>query len=173
MHKAQLIARMMIAHDEWELLVNHVGSIRVGIGGVSGHWSVKNVVAHVMTREQHLADRLAEIARGETYQPCFTWEEFDAFLEEYGFPDFASPLISVDAANELVYEKYKNAAMNELVADELNAFSALLMGVRALSEEQINDLDLGPRIKHVTVDHYRHHMADIRKRFKRSLQRQP
>ena len=83
MRKAQLIARMMIAHDEWELLVNHVGSIRVGIGGVSGHWSVKNIVAHVMTREQHLADRLAEIARGETYQPCFTWEEFDAFLEEY------------------------------------------------------------------------------------------
>lgn len=173
MRKAQLIARMMIARDEWELLVNHVGSIRVGIGGVSGHWSVKNIVAHVMTREQHLADRLAEIARGEIRRPCETWEAFDAFLEEYGFPDFESPLISADAANELVYEKYKNAAMNELVADELNAFSALLTGVRALSEEQINDLNLGPRIKHVTVDHYRHHMADIRKRFKRTLLRQP
>ena len=66
----------------------------------------------------------------------------------------------------------KLPALQTLVADELNAFSALLTGVRALSEDQINDLDLGPRIKHVTVDHYRHHMADIRKRFKRTLLRQ-
>ncbi|MFZ5878249.1 MAG: hypothetical protein ACOY0R_02650 [Chloroflexota bacterium] len=172
MRKAQLLARMMIARDEWELLVNHVGSIRVGIGGVSGHWSVKNIVAHVMTREQHLADRLAEYARGEPCRPCQNWECFDAFIEEYGFPDFDSPLISQDAANELVYEKYKNAAMNELVADELNAFAALLAGVRALSEEQLNQYDLGPRIKHVSIDHYRQHLADIRKRFKRSVLRQ-
>lgn len=172
MRKAQLLARMMIARDEWELLVNHVGSIRVGIGGVSGHWSVKNIVAHVMTREQHLADRLAEYVRGEPCRPCENWESFDAFIEEYGFPDFDSPLISQDAANELVYEKYKNAAMNELVADELNAFSAVLAGVRALTEERLNGFNLAPKIKHVTIDHYRHHMADIRKRFKRTLLRQ-
>lgn len=172
MRKAQLLARMMIARDEWELLVNHVGSIRVGIGGVSGHWSVKNIVAHVMTREQHLADRLAEYARGEPCRPCGNWEAFDAFIEEFGFPDFDSPLISQDAANELVYEKYKNAAMNELVADELNAFSAVLAGVRALTEEQLDEFNLAPKIKQVTIDHYRHHMADIRKRFKRTLLRQ-
>jgi hypothetical protein len=172
MRKAQLLARIMIARDEWELLVNRVGSIRVGIGGVSGHWSVKNIVAHVMTREQHLADRLVEIAHGERCRPCENWEAFDAFIEEYGFPDFDSPLISQDAANELIYEKYKNAAMNELVADELNAFAALVAGVRSLTEEQLNELDLISRVKHVTVDHYRHHMTDIRKRFKRSLLRQ-
>lgn len=169
MRKAQLVARMMSARDEWEQLVNHVGMTRVGIRGVSGYWLVKNIVAHVMTREQHLADRLIEIARGEQYRPCETYDALDAFLEEYGFPDFESLLVSADAANEWVYEKYKNAPMNELVADELHAFSALMMGVRALTDEQLNDLNLLQKIKHVTVDHYRQHAADIRKRFKRAL----
>ena len=169
MHKAQLIARMMLARDEWELLVNHVGLIRVGIGGVSGHWSVKNIVAHVMTREQHLADRLAEIAQGDLFRPCESWDAFDAFIEEYGFPDFDSPLMSADAANELVYQKYRNTAMNELVADELQAYSCLLAGVKSLTEEQLNEMNLTTSIKHVTVDHYRHHGIDMRKRFKRAL----
>lgn len=169
MRKAQLIVRMMSARDEWEQLVNHVGLTRVGIRGVSGHWSVMNIVAHVMTREQHLADRLAEIARGEQYRPCQTYEALDAFLAEYGLPDFDSPLLSADSADEWVYQKYRNAAMNELVADELHAFSALMTGVRSLSEEQLNNLDLFQKIKHVTMDHYRQHGADIRKRFKRPL----
>jgi hypothetical protein len=169
MRKAQLIARMMLARDEWELLVNHVGLIRVGIGGVSGHWSVKNIVAHVMTREQRLADRLAEIAQGDQFRPCESWDAFDAFIEEYGFPDFDSPLMSADATNEWVYQKYRNTAMSELVADELNAFSCLLAGVKSLTEEQLNDMNLITRIKRVTVDHYRHHGADMRKRFKRPL----
>jgi hypothetical protein len=172
MRKTQLLTRIKLGRDEWEQLVNHVGSIRVGIGGVSGHWSVKNIVAHIMTREQHLADRLAEIARGEGYCPCKTWEDFDAFSEEYGFPDFDSPLISQDAANELVYEKYKNAAMNELVADELNAYIALVAGIRSLTEEQLDEFNMVGKIKHVTIEHYQHHIADIRKRFKRSLLRQ-
>ena len=169
MRKAQLIVRLMNARDEWEQLVNQIGLTRVGIRGVSGPWSVKNIVAHVMTREQHLADRLVEIARGEQYRPCETYDALDAFLEEYGFPDFESRLISADAADEWVYQKYKNAAMNELIADELHAFSTLVTGVRSLSEEQLNDLNLFQKIKNVTIDHYHQHGVDIRKRFKRLL----
>ena len=169
MGKAQLIVRMMNARDEWEQLVNHVGFTRVGIGGVSGHWSVKNIVAHLMTRQQYLADRLSEIAREEPYRPRETYDALDAFLDEYGFPDFESHLISSDAADEWVYEKYKNAPMNELVADELQAFSALMAGVRSISEDQLVSLNLFQKIKYATVDHYRQHGADIRKCFKRPL----
>jgi hypothetical protein len=168
MRKAQLIVRMMSARDEWEHLINQVG-LRVGMRGVSGHWSVKNIVAHVMTHEQHLADRLTEIVHGESYRPSQTYEALDAFLAKYGFPDFDSPLISVDAADEWVYEKYKNASMNELIADELHAFSTLLTAMRNLSEDQLIDLDLFQKIRHATVDHYRQHAADIRKHFKQPL----
>jgi hypothetical protein len=169
MRKAQLIVQMLHARDEWEPLINHVGLPRVGIGGVSGLWSVKNIVSHIMCREQHLADRLAEIARGEPEIVCRTQSDLEAFYEEFGYPDFGSPLLTEYDANELVFQKYRNVAMNEVVADELHAFECLMAAVRSLSEETLNERGLVRRIKHVTVEHYRDHGADIRKRFKRPL----
>ena len=59
--------------------------------------------------------------------------------------------------------------MNELVADELQAFAALMLGVRNLGEEQLNDPELLHRIKHTTLDHYRQHGSDIRKHFNQPL----
>ena len=94
MYKTQLIVQLLHARDDWEPLINHVGLPRVGIGGVSGLWSVKDIVAHIMCREQHLADRLGEIARGETEIVCKTQSDLDAFQEEFGYPDFASPLLT-------------------------------------------------------------------------------
>jgi hypothetical protein len=171
MFKQQFIARLTHSRDEWELLINHVGFSRVAIGGVSGYWSVKNIVAHIMAHEHYLADRLGEIARGEEFRPCETQDAFDTFIEEFGYPDFESPLLSADAANEWVYQKYKNIEMKELIADELHAFGSVLAQVRALSEEQLNRPGVIKRIKAATIDHYRHHGADIKKRFKRSILR--
>ncbi len=115
-----------------------MGLPRVGISGVSGLWSVKDIMAHIMCREQHLADRLGEIARGETEIVCNTQSDLDAFQEEFGYPDFASPLMSEAQADEWVFRKYRNVAMNEMVADELHAFEALLAAVRLIPEDTLN-----------------------------------
>jgi hypothetical protein len=170
-NKAELIARLMHARNEWELLVNHVGAPRIGIGQISGHWSVKNIVAHIMVREQYLADRLAEIARGEQFYPCDTLALLDTFMAEFGHPDFDSPMISEESANEWVYQKYKNVEMKELVADELHAFESILTEVRAMPPEKLDRQGLINRIQAATLDHYRHHAADIKKHFKHSVLR--
>ena len=170
-NKAELIARLMRARDEWELLINHVGATRIGIGQISGHWSVKSIVAHIMIREQYLADRLAEIARGEQFYPCETLELLDAFMAEFGYPDFESPMISEETANEWVYQKYKNVEMRELVADELHAFEAILAEVRAMPPEVLNQQGLIKKIQATTLEHCRHHSADIKKHFKQSILR--
>jgi hypothetical protein len=169
MHKSELIVQMLRARDDWEQLINFVGLSRVGIGGVSGHWSVKNIVAHVMSREQHMADRLSELARGGPVRKCQSRSALDAFVEEFGYPDFDSPLLSEEEANEWIFQKYRNAPMKELVADELHAFDLLLASLRLIPEETLDELGLMPRVRHVTVEHYRLHAADIRKRFKRPL----
>jgi len=166
MEKSRLIIQMMRARDEWERLINHVGLTRVGIGRVSGAWSVKDIVAHVMSHEQHLADRLTECARGEPTQRCTTQTMLDAFAGEFGYPDFDSPLLSEDAADEWVFQKYRNAPMNEVVADELHAFDCLLAAVRSIPEARLMELGLVPKVLAVTVEHYRQHGAEIRKHFK-------
>ena len=169
MYKVQLIVQVMRARDEWEPLINHVGLPRVGIGGVSGPWSVKDIVAHIMCREQHLADRMCEIARGEPEIVCHTLSDLEAFMEEFRYPDFASPLMSESEADDWVFRKYRSVPMNEVVADELHAFESLMTALRQISEDTLNERGLVRRIKQATIEHYRDHGADIRKRFKRPL----
>ena len=46
--------------------LNYVGTTRFGIGGVSGHWSARDILAHIMAlseeqlNEHNLAERLAK-----------------------------------------------------------------------------------------------------------------
>jgi len=170
-NKAELIARLMRGRDEWELLINHVGAARIGISRISGHWSVKNIVAHIMVREQYLADRLAEIARGEQFYPCETLALLESFMAEFGYPDFESPMISEESANEWVYQKYKNVELMELIADELHAFGEILAEVRAMPPEKLAQQGLIKKIQAATLDQYRHHAADIKKYFAHSISR--
>jgi hypothetical protein len=171
MRKSQLLARIQNEREEWEQVLNHVGTIRFGIGGVSGHWSARDIIAHIMAREQFLADRLHEIQQGQSLPACQTQDELDTFLEEFGYPDFESPLLPEDQANEWVVLKYRNIPFKDLVVLEIQAFDALYENLMALSEEQINENNLAERVARSTYKHYRHHAADIRKRFKTPLKR--
>lgn len=164
MDKTILITRLLNARDDWEQLINHVSSKRAG--GISGAWLVRNSIAHVMVHEQYAADRLGELSHGEVFIPCQTQETLEAFIEEYGYPDFESPLMSVEAADEWVSQKYRNVEMRELIASELQAFDGILSQVRVLSESQLNEPGMIGRIASATLDRYRRHGAEIRGRFK-------
>lgn len=169
MDKARLIVDLMRARDEWERLINHIGSARSGIGSVSGTWSVKDIVAQMLGREQHLADRMAEIARREPVRLCITRSALDAFMGEFGYPDYDSPLLSEAAADDWMVQKYRRVPVEEVIADELHAFGALLSAVQVLPAEELAAHDLPPRILHVTADLYRLHGGEIRRRFRRAL----
>jgi hypothetical protein len=171
MRKSQLLARLQNEREDWEHILNYVGSVRLGIGGVSGHWSARDVVAHIMAREQYLADRLHEIQQGESLPACQTQDELDTFLEEFGYPDFESPLLPENQANEWVVVKYRNVPFKDLVILEIHAYESIYESLLSLSEEQLNENGFIQRIGRFTYKHYRHHAADILKRFKAPLKR--
>ena len=169
MRKAQLILRLMRERDHWELLLNYVGSTRMTIRGVTGSWSVLDIISHVMVREEYLADRLSEIAEERLHIPCKTQDELDTFLEDYGYPDFESPLINEQSADEWVVSKYKTTPPRDLVEREIHAFDSVLSGIKALSEEQLNQHGLIRKMRKYTYEHYREHAVEIRQRFKTPL----
>mgnify|MGYP003557113760 CR=1 FL=1 len=171
MRKSQLLARLQNEREDWEHVLNHVGSIRLGIGGVSGHWSARDILAHILVREQYLADRLHELQQGKTMPPCQSQEELETFLEEFGYPDFESSLLPENQANEWAVVKYRNVPFKELVVLEIHAFDSLYESLMALSEEQLNENGLAERVARATYKHYRHHAADIRNRFQTPLKR--
>lgn len=163
MLKKQFIAKLLRERDKFELLLNRVGYIRrMTLNGVVGKWSVKDVLAHILAYEQYMADRMEEILHGETYLPCKTQTALDAFLDEFGYPDFGSPLLDDDAPNAWVIERYRNVSLEDVVTQENQAFSSIVSSLEKLTEAIINRHNLYERVANNTYKHYRAHIRDIR-----------
>jgi hypothetical protein len=161
-NKEIFLARLMRERDKFELLINRIGfNRRLTIPGVLGKWSVKDLLAHVLVYEQYIADRMDEIQQGEPYTPSRTQNALDAFLDQYGYPDFGSPLLDDETPKEWVVEKYRSVALEDIVTQELNAFASIVISLERMTEETIGKHNLYERIANNTYKRYREHMRGI------------
>lgn len=162
--KEAFIARLLHERDKFELLLNRVGyTRRMTLKGVAGKWSIKDVLAHIWAYEQFLADRMHEILNGQAYSPCKTQSALDAFLDEFGYPDFGSPLLDNDTPGEWVVERYRHVSLDDLVAQEIEAFSAIVSALEVMPEDMIAHHNLYHRIIQHTYERYREHTREIRR----------
>ncbi len=162
-NKPVFLARLLRERDKFEILVNHVGfARRMTLKGVVGKWSVKDILAHILAYEQYMADRLVEIMQGEIYVPCKTQTALDAFLDEYGYPDFGSPLLDEETPNAWVIEKYRNVSLEDVITQEMNACLSIVSSLEKIPEDVINQHNLYERVANNTYKHYREHIRDIR-----------
>lgn len=164
MTKKQFITRLLHERDKFELLLNRVGYTRhMTIKGISGKWSIKDILAHILAYEQYIADRMNEILHHEAYTPCKTQIALDAFLDEFGYPDFGSPLLDDGVPNTWIIEKYKNVSLEDVVAQEIHTFSSIVSALENMPESLIRQHNLFERVASNTYRHYREHSADIRR----------
>lgn len=153
----------MRERDKFELTLNRVGyTRRMTLKGVAGKWSIKDILAHILAYELYIADRINEIQHEQIYTPCKTQTALDAFLEEFGYPDFGSPLLDDDSPNEWVVEKYKNVSLEDVVAQEIQAFSSIVTMIENTTQKLIDEHTLFERVANNTFKHYREHLRDIR-----------
>ena len=163
MPKKQFIEKIMRERDKFELTLNRVGyTRRMTLKGVAGKWSIKDILAHILAYELYIADRINEIQHEQIYTPCKTQTALDAFLEEFGYPDFGSPLLDDDSPNEWVVEKYKNVSLEDVVAQEIQAFSSIVTMIENTTQKLIDEHTLFERVANNTFKHYREHLRDIR-----------
>lgn len=164
MNKKLFISRLLRERDKFELLVNGVGfTRRLTLKGVVGKWSVKDILAHILAYEQYMADRMEEILHNEAYVPCKTQTALDAFLDQFGYPDFGSPLLDDEAPGTWVVEKYRNVSLEDVVMQELNAFTAIISFLENMTEEIIEQHNIYERVANNTYKHYREHIRAIRR----------
>jgi len=164
MNKKLFISRLLRERDKFEILINGVGySRRMTLKGVVGKWSVKDMLAHILAYEQFMADRMEEILHSEAYIPSRTQTALDAFLDEFGYPDFGSPMLDEDAPNTWVVEKYKNVSLEDVIAQELHAFVSIVSSLERMTEDIIQQHNIYERIANATYKHYREHIRDIKR----------
>lgn len=162
-NKNIFIARLLRERDKFELLLNHAGyARRMTLKGVSGKWSIKDSLAHIWAYEQFIADRMHEILHNQPYTPCKTQTALDAFLDEYGYPDFGSPLLDSDSPNEWVTERYTNVSLEDVISQELQAFSSIVSAFEQMSTELIINHNIQNRVIKHTYQHYREHIRAIK-----------
>ncbi len=161
-NKDVFLARLMRERDKFELLINQIGfTRRLTLPGVQGKWSIKDLLSHVLVYEQYVADRMVEIQQGEPYVPSRTQNALDAFLDQYGYPDFGSPLLDDDSHLEWVVEKYRKVSLEDVITQELNAFASIVASLEKMTEEAIDKYNLYERIANNTYKRYRQHSRDI------------
>jgi hypothetical protein len=162
MRKKQFIHHLLAERDKFERLLNQLGFARmITTAGVAGQWSVKDIIAHIMSYEQYTADRMAEILHGESYVPARTYQALESFCEKFGYPDFGSSLLDDDGPNAWIVEKYKNISLDDIVSHEIQAFNAIIAGIETLTEKQLDQHGLFESITRNTAQHYREHSRDI------------
>lgn len=162
MNKSKLLETLQMERADWESVLEQVGKEHWTSPGVVGDWSVKDVIAHIMSYEHYILDRLLETLRGEVYSPSETPEALTVYLQKHGYPDFGSSLLDDDEPNAWVVQHHRSKSVDEVVMQERRIFDQLLQVIRELSETALVEHQYAERIESNTSEHYQHHARDIR-----------
>jgi hypothetical protein len=115
--KAELLTTMRERRAEFDTAVAQIPHNEMTQPGAAGHWSVKDIIAHVTYYERWMADRMHEQLRGEQYTP----NELDR--------------MHFEPRNALIYEKVKDLPLDQVLGDSRSVFERLMAVVEAHSEE--------------------------------------
>src|SRR5512140_1451430 len=69
MTKAELLRDLDSEYKGFEQLLNDIGEDRMEQPGVAGHWSIKDIVAHISSWRERTVQRLESAATGKPLPP--------------------------------------------------------------------------------------------------------
>jgi hypothetical protein len=151
---AQLVEVMRTARSNWAALLAEVGEARLTEPGAEGHWSIKDVVAHLTYYENWVVDCLSAIQRGGPLPQ----------LEDKG--------LSMDERNAHVYERNQARPLADVLRDSSTSFQRSIELVQGLRDEDLYDLEFTRKVGadwtvHDLIEgdaygHYQEHSASIR-----------
>jgi len=116
MNKTKLLETLKIKRAEWDAVLAEVPQAEMTEPGVAGHWSVKDIIAHMNYHEGWIADRMHEALGGEVYMPV----EMD--------------MMEFDKRNELIYQQNRGRSVEDVLAESRAGFEKLMAAVQTHSE---------------------------------------
>jgi hypothetical protein len=112
MNKFGLLNWLEQEYQNWEILLDQIGQARLDQPGVNGHWSMKDIVAHLSGWNRWLVTRLQAAGRGEPEPP----------------PPWPAHLQTDDEINAWIYESNRGRSVPE-VLDEMQQIHQQLLTV--------------------------------------------
>jgi hypothetical protein len=155
MTKAKLLDELRSARAEWDALMREIGEARMTESGATGFWSVKDVMAHLMSYTRWYVNALEAHFRGEA-PPM----------------DGTEHLTDWDERNAVYYQRTKDLSLAEVTVESRRVHDRLVELVESQPEEflvQPQQFIGAPMTvipwKHLegdVYDHTRRHTRDLR-----------
>jgi Protein of unknown function (DUF1706) len=147
--KAELLAAMISGHNAWEALIARVRPEDITESGVEDDWSVKDLIAHVAT-----------------------YEDWMAQLLEAGGPNVphVTDSMTQDETNAWVFEQNRKLTTDEVLTLSRASFDRLVRAVESLSPNTLTSTTTFDWAKGNPVyliipgeshNHYAHHSPSI------------
>jgi hypothetical protein len=118
-NKAELLAEMQRSYLAFEALMAPLSEAQLTEAGVNGDWSIKDVLAHIMTWQGRINERLEKIARHEDAArldpPIENEEQMNAFNAATFATNRSRPLSEIQTAFHASVQRLAHAveASNE------------------------------------------------------------
>lgn len=129
--KSELLNWLKQENEQWEAFLGEIGPARMEEPGVCGHWSIKDVIAHLTGWQHWLVARVQAAQQGEA-EPAPPWP---AQLQEE------------DDVNAWIYETYRGRSVN----DVLDETEAVLQEYYAIIESLPDDVQIESPWRVVTL----------------------
>jgi hypothetical protein len=123
MNKEQFLQDLDREYAEFEKLLNEIGESRMEQPGVAGHWSVKDVVAHLTAWRRRTVQRFEALASGKPLAPK-PWPE---------------DLADDDSINAWLHERERGKPLGQVLAESRQVFGQLRAAIAATPEATLSD----------------------------------
>ena len=122
MNKEEVIARVKTERSRWSDIIARMDDDMMLKPGVEGHWSVKDILAHVVWYEREIVG----VLRARAFVGSDLWS------------------LPLDERNAGVYEETRNMTLQEVRAESARVFPQLLEQLEALPEDAYGDASCFP-----------------------------
>ncbi len=149
MDQRELLDLIRAERGDWDTLVDSLEPDQIDVAGVSGAWSVKDIIAHITWFEREMVGllRVRALVGSELWQ------------------------FSPDRRNEAVYQRNRYRPLDDVLADAAQVREELLGELQLLEDRDLVDPERFPGmpgdwkpwkvIAGNTFEHYRDHRHDV------------
>ena len=146
MNRFQLFKRLDSAWNAFKASYDGLSVSELTMPGVTGNWSIKDIIAHVTWWEEEALKHLPLILTG-------------------GMPPrYSVTYGGIDAFNALMTEQKKNLSLDEVLQNRDLIHQRLIEFIQTVTEDQISmETRFRRRLRLDTYGHYKKHAKAIRK----------
>jgi len=131
MNKSELLNWLQEEYEQWEAFLDEIGPERMDQPGVAGHWSIKDIIAHLNDWQPKLIANIQAAQRGEPEPP----------------PPWPAHLQTDDEINAWIYESNRGRSVHEVLDKSRQLFQQFVAVIEGLPEDvRIEEVHHGERV---------------------------